>query len=78
MTEEIKQEEVIEFLSPEVPDEINTVKSLKERIILIEDNIKKTNQQISQLAANLNMLEGGRQECLHWLKIMDNSNENTK
>lgn len=44
-----------------------TQEELNNRLILIEENIKKVNQQIQQTMANLNLLEGGRQECLYWL-----------
>ena len=40
---------------------------LKNRLALIEENIKKVNQEVQQGLANLNLLEGGRQECTYWL-----------
>ena len=44
---------------------------LKKRLIFIEEHIKKTNQEIQKNYANLNILEGGKQECLYWLKTME-------
>ncbi len=46
---------------------------LKERIKKIEDSIEAQKKIIDQVMANLNMLEGGKQESLHWLKEIEES-----
>lgn len=43
----------------------------KARLDLIEDNIKKVNQEAQQSMANLNLLNGGKQECLYWMSQLD-------
>jgi len=48
-----------------------TKEKLKERLHEIEQNINKIDSHIKQLLANLNMLDGGKQECLHWLKELE-------
>lgn len=40
---------------------------LKTRLKLLEDNIHKVNQEAQQAMANLNLLNGAKQECLYWL-----------
>ncbi len=40
---------------------------LQERLKEIDEAIKKQNQLINQHVANLNILEGGRQECQFWI-----------
>jgi len=44
---------------------------LKTRLSLIEENIKKVNQEVQQGMANLNLLNGGKQECLYWMNQLD-------
>lgn len=44
---------------------------LKTRLKEIEDAIQKQNGVVQQAMANLNMLEGGKQELLFWLAKMD-------
>lgn len=40
----------------------------------IEIAVKNINDEISQKMANLNMLLGGKQECLFWLDQMKEEN----
>ena len=42
--------------------------NIKKRLEEIEGAIARTNGIIQQTMANLNVLEGGRQECLYWIK----------
>lgn len=44
---------------------------LQERLKLIEEAIKKLNGQLNQTMADLNVLEGGRQEVSFWLQEID-------
>lgn len=46
---------------------------LLERIKLIDDAINKENSIINQAMANLNMLNGGKEECLYWIEELDKS-----
>lgn len=41
--------------------------NLEIRLKEIETAISNTNSQINQLMANLNMLEGGKQELIYWI-----------
>jgi hypothetical protein len=43
----------------------------KARLDLIEENIKKVNQEVQQGLANLNLLEGGKRECIHWMNNLE-------
>lgn len=38
---------------------------------MIEKRLQEINKHIEQSLANLNMLMGGKEECLHWLKQLD-------
>ena len=46
------------------------------RIAEIENAIRETNGVLQQQSANLNMLEGGRQECLFWLAKLKELSKN--
>lgn len=48
-----------------------TKEKLQERLNEIDQNINKIDSHIKQLVANLNMLDGGKQECLYWLKELE-------
>lgn len=41
---------------------------LKERLKYIEEAIDNQNKSIEQLVANLNILYGGKQEVIYWIK----------
>ncbi|HLX54195.1 MAG TPA: hypothetical protein VKR58_09645 [Aquella sp.] len=52
-----------------------THEELTSRLALIDENIKKVNQEVQQSLANLNLLQGGRQECLHWLNNLSENEQ---
>lgn len=52
------------------------IELINKRKLQVETAIKKTNEQIQQLMSNLNMLEGGRQECIFWLNEINKSPAN--
>ena len=49
--------------------------TIMKRIAEVDQAISATNKQIEQLAANLNMLHGGKQECIHWLNKLREKEE---
>jgi hypothetical protein len=51
---------------------------LQQRLKIIEEAIKKTTDQIAQLNANLNVLNGGKFECELWVKMIDQEAEELK
>lgn len=50
-----------------------TKEIIQQRLKELETAIEKQNQIINQDMANLNMLEGGKQECLFWLKKLEST-----
>lgn len=44
---------------------------LEARLQEIEGAIKNQDQIIAQAMANMNMLDGGKREVLHWLSIVN-------
>lgn len=54
-----------------------TKESVNKRLLEIESAITNTNKQIQQLMANLNMLEGGKQEALYWLNLLETDEKAT-
>lgn len=48
---------------------------LENRIKELESAIVKTNGIIDQQLSNLNMLNGGKQECLFWLGKINQENK---
>lgn len=49
---------------------------LEKRLSIIEDHIKNINNEIKKNVTNLNILEGGKQECLYWINIIDSFENN--
>lgn len=41
----------------------------------LENRIKLMDQQMQQTLANYNMLQGGKEECLYWLKSLNDQEE---
>lgn len=44
---------------------------LLDRVKEIEVALQKENATLNQTMANINMLEGGKQECLFWIAEID-------
>jgi len=42
---------------------------------LLENRLREIEKIIAQAIANLNMLDGGKQEILYWLKQLDEGKE---
>ena len=45
--------------------------TLQQRLAVIEAELVKQQAFVEQATANLNMLQGGKQECLYWLRILE-------
>lgn len=51
------------------PDDSHKETAMKREII--EKRLKELEKAIEQSIANLNMLMGGKEECMYWLKQLD-------
>lgn len=45
--------------------------SLLERLKLLEDNETQLKQQIQNAQANLIAIDGAKQDCNHWLQVIE-------
>jgi len=45
--------------------------ALQNRIKKIEESLESQKKIMDQVLSNINMLEGGKQECLFWLKEIE-------
>ena len=52
-----------------------TLELLQERLQAIQAQIGQLDSSVAQLMANLNMLRGGEQEVLHWIKQLTETDD---
>lgn len=43
------------------------LEKLQGRLLQIEDDLKVQHKQLEQIVANINLLNGGKMECEHWI-----------
>lgn len=51
---------------------------LNSRILEIESDINNTLNSIEQLRANLNALDGAKQDCMYWLNKLDSISQESE
>jgi hypothetical protein len=59
---------------PILNEEFMNKEILEKRLAEIEKAIAKEHAVANQAMANINMLDGGKHECLYWLKQLEQAN----
>ncbi len=52
--------------------------SLLERIEILNENEKKTREQLNQVQMNLIAIDGARQDCNYWLQAIEEKEKEKK